>query len=183
MVVAAQYDRGADFAAGDGLVHGQRDFRAAFGVGIEDACLRTHDEFVFASLAYPEDVVVQLALNLLWSGLAYFPHDFQRDAVGRREVFRPARCTYPAERAEAVVEEHRAHDVLYVGGIAETLAVRCHAVGTGAGGFEQEGVAVVEEVHAFGRQLVDGGYLPATPVRVYGTLRAVRPSSGSTLRR
>ena len=51
--------------------------------------------------------------------------------------------------------------VLYVGGIAETLAVRCHAVGTGAGGFEQEGVAVVEEVHAFGRQLVDGGYLPA----------------------
>ena len=81
-------------------------------------------------------------------------------AVGGLEVLGIARGANPAEGTEAVVKEHRAHDVLNIGRIAE-LAVGRHDVGTSAARLQQEGVAIVKEVHALVGQLVDGGTLAA----------------------
>ena len=114
MVVAAEHYRCADFAAGYGLVHGERYLGAAFRIGVENTCLRSDDEFVLSGLADPEYVVVELSLDFVRCGLAYFTQYAERYLVRFCEVFRFAGCTYPAERAESVVEEHRTHYILYV---------------------------------------------------------------------
>ena len=160
MVVAAQYDGCREATIGDGAVEGQRDFGASLAVGIEDAGLRAYDQLVAPRLANPVDVVVELPGNLGGRRPANILEHLGRDAVGCLEVLGLARGADPAEGSEAVVEEHRAHDVLHVGGIAEAsvLAVDRRA---GARSLQQEGVAVVEEVHAAGRQLVDGVDLAA----------------------
>ena len=108
----------------------------------------------------PGDVVAHLLGNLGGRMFADLSQHVHSDVVGDIEVLRLAGSADPAERAEAVVEAHRSHNVLNVRGIAET-AVLLEDVGTGAGGLQQEGVAVVEEVHALGRQLVDGDHLAA----------------------
>ena len=86
-----------------------------------------------------------------------FEH-FGRKSVGDLKVMRVARSAYPTEWSEAIVEEHGAHDVLHVGRIAET-PIGQHDVCSCTAGLEEEGVAVVEEVHAAGRKPIDGSHL------------------------
>ena len=106
------------------------------------------------------DVVSHLSLYLVGRVLHYLLKHTCRNLVGLGKVGRVARCAYPAERTESVVEEHRSHDVLHVRRIAE-LAVLCADVGTCALRLQEECVAVVEEVHAVGGEAVDGSHLAA----------------------
>ena len=154
MVVAAQHHGSRKASVGDGPVESLRDFRAAFAVRIEDTGLRTDDEPIAARFADPVDVVVELARDFGGSRAADLLQHFGREAVGKFEVFGFSRRADPAERSEAVVEEHRSHDVLHVGGITEPAALAHHG-GSGARSLQQEGVSVIEEVHAAGRQLID----------------------------
>jgi hypothetical protein len=83
---------------------------------------------------------------------AFLQHRFEHitgDAVARLEVLRIAARAYPPERPETVIEAQRAHDVLHVAGVAELCTLRTTDLGTRALALQQEGVAVVEEVHAF----------------------------------
>lgn len=98
--------------------------------------------------------------DLLRSGLADLFEHFGSQTVRSSQVFGFARRTYPAEGTEAVVEEHRAHDILHIGRIAETTAL-AHDVGTGTRRLQQEGIAVIEEIHTLGGQLVDRSHLAA----------------------
>ncbi len=159
-MIASEDDGSLQLAALDGFVEGQRNLCTALTVGIEDACLRPDDEFVLAGLFDPVDVVGHLTLYVGRRTRHDFLQHLSCQTVGCGQVGRIARRAYPAERPEAVVEEHRSHDVLHVAGIAEG-AVGFHDVGTGTARFEQERVAIVEEIHALGGQLVDGGHLSA----------------------
>jgi hypothetical protein len=69
-----------------------------------------------------------------------------RSLVAR--VLRVTAAANPTERPEAVVEAHRPHDVLHVTRVAEFFTVLATDIGSGAFAFQQEGVAVVEEIHA-----------------------------------
>ncbi len=140
-------------AIGDSAVESQRNLRAAFGIGIKDTRLRSHHEPVGSCLANPVYIVVELAGDILRSFAAQFLKHFGGKAVGQFEVFGKAGGTNPAEGSETVVEEQRTHYVLHVGRISET-AVFLGNVGTRPRRFKQEGVAIVEEIHACGRQLV-----------------------------
>ena len=160
MVVAAEYYRGGDFAAAYGVVEGEGYFCAPFGVGVENTCLRTYHKVVAAGFFNPVYVVVELRANVFGCVFAYFLKHACGYAVSGLEVGRIARGAHPAEGAEAIVEEQRTHYVLHVRGIAE-FAVLAEHVGTGARRFEQEGVAVVEEIHAACRHFVDCLYLTA----------------------
>ena len=176
VVVAAQHDGSREAPVGNGPVEGLCDPGAPLAVGIEDARLRTDDQPVAAGLADPVDVVVELPGDLGRRRGADLLQYFGGEAVGKLEVFGAARSADPAERAEAVVEEHRPHDVLHIGGITETAALAHHG-SPGARGFQQEGVAIVEEIHPPRGEFVDGG--AATPARTRGSGRAPRPSSCS----
>ena len=114
MVVATQHHRSADFAAGYGVVEGQCYAYAAFGVGVEYTCLAAHHHLVFGCLAYPVQVVEKLPADFLGSFLGHVVENFGGKFIGLGQVFGLARSTYPAEGAEAVVEETRAHYILYV---------------------------------------------------------------------
>ena len=65
----------------------------------------------------------------------------------------------PAERAIAVVEQHRSHDILNVGRINESfggiVAVLCDVLVACIEDSLHEGVAVIEEVGSLGNQLLD----------------------------
>ena len=80
--------------------------------------------------------------------------------VGDRQVFRISRGAYPAEWSEAVIEEERSHDVLHIRRVTEP-AVGVENISPGPCRFQQECIAVVEEIHPFGSYPVDGGHLPA----------------------
>ncbi len=112
-----------------------------------------------ACFLYPVDVVLHLAPDLIRSLSGEFFQHIDSDGVRLGEILRIFRHADPTERAEAVVEEHRPHDVLYVGRVAEPLAVGGHDVGSGARALQEEGVAVVEEIHPLGCKSVDRCYL------------------------
>ena len=78
------------------------------------------------------DVVVELMLDVGGGMAALVHHDLLGNLVGQCQVGGIARGADPAERTEAVVEEHRTHDILDVGRIAEAVTVGSHDVGTGA---------------------------------------------------
>ena len=108
------------------------------------------------------EVVGQLAVDFVGAFLKHLAEHVRSYAVGGGKVGGVARAAYPAEWTESVVEEERAHDVLHIRWIAESFAtVGGTDVGSGARCFEQEGVAVVEEIHSVGCQAVDGGNLAA----------------------
>ena len=113
-MVAAKHYGATDFSPAYGLVESKGYLGAPFGVGIKDARLRTDHEMVWPGLFYPVDVVVQLMLYLLGRSLADAFQHSRGYAVGSLEVLRVARGAHPSEWTEAVVEEHRAHDVLHV---------------------------------------------------------------------
>ena len=159
VVVAPQHHGSRNAPVGNGTVEGLGDLRAALAVGIEDAGLRTHDQPVTPGLANPVDVVVQLPPNIPGSRLPNLFQHFGGQRIGRFEVLGKPRGTNPAERPETVIEEHRPHNILYIRRIAETSALAHHRR-PGARGFQQEGIAVVEEIHPLGGQLVDGIHLP-----------------------
>ena len=98
----------------------------------------------------PADVVPHLPGDLFRRGRGDFGKDLDGDLVGLCKVFRVFAHAHPAEGTEAVVEIHRAHDVLDIGRIAETAVLK-QDIRPGAGTLQQEGVAVVEEVHALRR--------------------------------
>lgn len=126
----------------------RQQFCAAFSVSIKYARLRTYDKAIAAGFFDPVDVVVHLAYDFFGGFSANFLHYFGCNAVGRLQIFGVAGRTYPTERSKAVVEEHRAHNILYVGRIAE-LAIAAYNVGPSALTLQQEGITIVEEVHAF----------------------------------
>ena len=161
VVVAAQHDGRADLTALDRFVEGLRDADAALAVGVQDARLAAHHELVLLRAADPVQVVRDLLADL---GGGLLEHGFQHlsgDAVAGGQVLRIAAGAHPPERTEAVVEAERAHDVLHVAGVTELLSVLAGDVRTGAQALQQEGVAVVEEVHALFRQAVHGGHVAA----------------------
>ena len=166
-MVAPQHHGSRDAALGDGPVERLGDLHAPFAVGIENARLRPDDQPVAPGLANPVNIVVQLPPDVVGSRLPDLLQHFGGQRVGRFEVFGLPRGADPAERPEAVVEEHGSHDVLHVGGIAEASALARHR-GPGARGFQQEGIAVVEEIHSPVGQFVDGIDLP--PQRLLHTL-------------
>ena len=160
VVVASQHYRAADVAPAYGIVEGQGNLSAAFGIGIEYARLGAYHEFVLTCAAYPVKVVGQLPLDVLGSIGQHLLEHVGCQLVAVRKVVGIAGGAYPAEGAEAIVEEHRAHDVLNVRRITEA-AVGLEHIGSGSARLEEEGVAVVEEVHSFLGQSVDGSHLAA----------------------
>ena len=159
-MVAPQHHRAVETAVPDCVVERQRDAGAAFAVGIENAGLGAHHQIVASGLAYPAYVVAHLRGDVFGSaGRKLVKH---ADGYGVRgcQVFRPLAHTHPAEGSEAVVEVHWAHYVLHVARITET-AVRPEHVGAGAAALQQEGVAVVEEVHPPVAQAVNCSHVPA----------------------
>ena len=114
MVVASQHYRAADVAPAYGIVEGQGNLCAAFGIGIEYARLGAYHELVLACAAYPVKVVGQLSLDVLGSIGQHLLEHVGCQLVAERKVVGIAGGAYPAEGAEAIVEEHRAHDVLNV---------------------------------------------------------------------
>ena len=115
---------------------------------------------VAAGLLNPVDVVAHLAGNLFRRAGGDLREHLHGQFVRLLQVFRLFAHAHPAERPKTVVKVERPHDVLDVGRVAEG-AVSLEDVGPGAGTFQEEGVAVVKEVHAFGCELVDGGYVAA----------------------
>ena len=160
VMVAAQHDGGRYFAFADGFVEGEGNPGAAFAVCVEDAGLGTHHQVVAAGFLNPVDVVAHLAGNLFRRAGGNLREYFHGQLVRLLQVFRLFAHAHPAERAKTVVKVERPHDVLHIGRVAEG-AVGLEDIGPGAGTFQEEGVAVVKEVHAFGRKLVDGGYVAA----------------------
>jgi hypothetical protein len=79
-----------------------------------------------------------------------------------------------------VVEAHRTHDVLHVARIPELFAVELPDLGTRALALQQEGVAVVEEIHALRGERVDGGHLAAQRCPARAVLKA---AGSSTIKR
>ncbi len=148
-MVAAKHDWSGDLTLADGLVEGEGDLGPAFAVSVEDAGLRPNHEVVPAGFLYPMNIIVQLPLNLLRRCLKFLFKNIRGYLVGLCEVFRLLAHADPAERSETVVEIERPHDVLDVGRIAER-AVGLEYVRSRSGGFQQEGVAVVKEVHSLG---------------------------------
>ena len=114
MVVTAEDDRCAYLAVADGLVECEGDLSAAFAVGIEDAGLRTDDEVVASRLFNPSDVVHHLTLDLFRCLCHYLAEYLGSDRIRLRKVFRFLGHADPSERTEAVVEEERSHDILYI---------------------------------------------------------------------
>ena len=161
MVVAAQHNGCFELAAADSVVEGQGNIRATFSIGIEDAGLRAHHQVVRSSFANPMQVVFQLSTNVVGHMTAHLVEHFGSKAVGGGKVVGIARGANPAERAEAIVEEQRTHDVLHIRRIAIALASLLEHIGSSTTRFQQEGIAIVEEVHATGGQLVDGSHLSA----------------------
>ena len=75
---------------------------------------------VASGFAYPVDVVVELSCDV-GAGMTALVHEhFGSESVGDFQIMRIAGGADPAERSETIVEEHGSHDVLHVGGIAET---------------------------------------------------------------
>ena len=114
MMVASQYDRSGDVSHADGLVESECYLGSAFAVCIEDACLGTYHEVIATCFLDPADIVHHLALDLLWSLLHYVSQYLGCDLIGLGKVHRVFGHADPAERSEAVIEEERAHDVLYI---------------------------------------------------------------------
>ena len=160
VMVAADDHRSGQPAVFDCLIECSGNLGAAFGVRIQDTGLRAHHQMVFFGSLDPGDVVFHLLGNLLRSSLADLAKHIHGQVVGDLQVLGFSGSAHPAERAESVVEAHGSHDILHVGRIAER-AVLFHDVGSGARRLQKEGVAVIEEVHALGSQLVDGGHLTA----------------------
>ena len=159
-MVASQHHRACYLASLYCLVESLCYLRTALSVGIQDACLRTYDEVVAACLTNPMYVVCHLSLNLVGRILHYFLHHTCRNLVGLGEVGWGARCTHPSEGTETIVEEHRTHYVLHVRRISE-LAILLADVGSCALRLQQEGVAIVEEVHTTLGKAVYGSHLSA----------------------
>ena len=156
VVVAAQHHRAGQTTARDGVVEGLGDAHAAFGIGVQDARLGTDDQLVGLGASDPLDVVGHLLADLRRRLGHHRLQDLTRDGVRRVEVGGIPAGADPTERAEAIIEAHRPHDVLHVARIAEGLAVLGHDVGAGPGALQQEGVAVIEEVGAALGVAVDG---------------------------
>ena len=93
------------------------------------------------------DIVLHLTFYLVGCLTPYLLHHLGSYAVGNGKVGRTARRAYPAEWAKTIVEEHWSHDILHVRRIAKT-SVTSHDVGTGTLRLQQEGVAIIEEIHA-----------------------------------
>ena len=106
------------------------------------------------------DIVCHLSLYFVGRILHYFLHHTCSNLVGLGKVSRRARCAHPSERTEPVVEEHRTHNVLHVRRIAE-LAILLTDVGSCTFRLQQEGVAIVEEVHTTLGKAVYGSHLSA----------------------
>jgi hypothetical protein len=105
-------------------------------------------------------VIRDLLMDLLWS---LFQHRLQYvpgNAIAGGQVLRVTAAANPTERPEAVVETHRPHDVLHITRVPEFFTVLATDIGSGAFAFQQEGVAVVEEIHACAGERVDRFHLP-----------------------
>ena len=159
-MVASQHHRACYLTPLYSLVECLGYLRATLSVGIQDASLRAYHEVVAACLTNPVYVVCHLSLNLVGRILHYFLHHTCRNLVGLGEVGWVARCAHPSERTEPVVEEHRTHNVLHVRRIAE-LAILPADVSSCTLRLQQEGVAIVEEVHSTLGKAVDGSHLSA----------------------
>ena len=158
-MVASQHHRSGELSLADGLVEGQGNLGAALAVGIEDAGLGTYYQVVAAGFLNPVDVVPHLAGNLCRGVLRHLGEHLHGQGVRLGQVFRLLAHAHPAERAKTVVKVHGAHDVLHIGRVAEA-AVGLQDIGPGAGAFQKKGVAIIEEIHPFRCQLVNGRYLP-----------------------
>ena len=172
MVVPAQDHGTLQAAVSDGVVERRGDFCTAMGVGVQDARLRTHDQLVGLGLANPAQVVLHLLLDVFRSFAHQALQHLRRDGVRGVEVGRIAAATHPAERPKAVVKAHGPHDVLDVRRVTEPVAVFCQDVRPRPARFQQERVAVVEEVRSARRVFVHGscmtleGVLDVRPERV-----------------
>ncbi len=63
MVVTAKHDRASKFAAGNGVIEGLRNLDPTLGIGVKDSGLRADDGQVTVGIFYPNDIVVELALD------------------------------------------------------------------------------------------------------------------------
>ena len=106
------------------------------------------------------DIIGHLSLDVGRSRLHNLLQHLGCQSVSGLEVLGIARRAHPAEGPEAIVEEHGSHDILDVRRIAER-SVGFKDVGAGTARFEEEGITIVEEIHAFGREFVDGSHLSA----------------------
>eukprot|EP00754_Rhynchopus_humris_P038081 Rhum_TRINITY_DN20769_c0_g1::Rhum_TRINITY_DN20769_c0_g1_i1::g.172175::m.172175 len=155
VVVAAQDHGRRDAAVLHRLVEGARQPPAAHIVRVQDARLAAHDELVLGGALDPLDVVRHLLLDLGRRLLHLLRQHLGGELVRHHQVGRVARRAHPAVRPKAVVEAHRAHDVLDVRGVDEAGAVLLHDVRARTRRLQEEGVAVVPEVHALLAQAVD----------------------------
>ena len=103
---------------------------------------------------------MHLSLDFFWRSGGHFLQHLDGQRVGLGQIFGILTHADPAERTESVVEIHRSHDVLYIGRIAEGT-VRTQDIRTGPGTLQQEGVAIVKEIHSPVSEPVDGGDMAA----------------------
>ena len=151
-MVSSHHDR-TDLSFADHFIELEGDAGSAFGILIQDSGLGSHHQLVFLRIADPYPVV-----SVLCSPIRIDP--VHGCLVGGLQIFRLAGEAYPAERAVAVVEEHRSHDVFHIGRPDESVFIVITVFGDflDAGvvhGFH-EGIAVVEEVGASFGQGFDG---------------------------
>ena len=152
MVVSAEHYR-AYLSVAHHLVEFQGDLQTPHGVLIEDAGLSADHEGVLLGVADPVVVVAVLAaavhVDALHGGL-----------VGLHQIFVLAAEADPAEGTVAVVEQHRTHDVLYIGGPYEAVFLIDAVLGDFLDACVVDGlherVAVVEEVRSARHEGLDG---------------------------
>lgn len=155
VVVATDHHRTAQQTIFHCLVEGQGDRDASLSVRVQDAGLAAHVHLVTTSFLDPLQVVQVLLLDLGTGFVSQASDDTVRDAVRDLEIIGVSRAAHPAEGTEAVVEAHGTHDVFHIAGPEEGGSFFVHDHGPGLLGFEQEGVAVVPEVHPAIHHVVD----------------------------
>ena len=150
-MVATHHDR-TDLALPDQLVERQTDIAPALRILIQNACLRTDDQFVLFRVTNPDPVVSVLSAAVRVDNL-------HRGLIGRIQILRLAGQADPTERAVAVIEEDRSHDILYIGRPDKSVLIVITVLGdflhTGVVHGLHEGVAIVKEVRSSFRQRLD----------------------------
>ena len=151
MVITAKHNR-SDFTISYHLVELQSDVASAESILIKDTALGSDNQLILLSVADPYPVI-----SILESSVRV--DDVHSCVVGLHQILVLVGQAAPAERAIAIVEQHRSHDILNVGRINESfggiVAVLCDVLVACIEDSLHEGVAVIEEVGSLGNQLLD----------------------------
>ena len=157
VMIPTHHDRAA-FALPNQLVKGQRDVPAAFRILIKYASLGSDHQLVFLGITDPYPVVSVLRPAVRVDGV-------HRRLVRRSQILRFSGEADPAEGAVAVIKQHRAHDVFYIGRPDEPVfvvhAVLRHFLNAGIIHSLHEGIAVIKEVAPSLRQGANRLEMPA----------------------